>query len=107
MTSGIKITEIKLGEGPEAIKGSLVSVRCRYYLNRGQPLRMDNELTRFKIGSRDVIAGLEKGVIGMRVGGTRRLRISPHLAYGETGVEGLIPPLAVLICEVELVGIEG
>lgn len=107
MTGGIKIKEIKLGDGAEAVKGSLVSVRCRYYLNRGQPLRMDNDLTSFKIGRRQVIAGLEKGVVGMRVGGTRQLRISPHLAYGESGIAGLIPPLAVLICEVELVSIDG
>ena len=45
-------------------------------------------------------AGLFYGLHGMRVGGTRTLRIAPHLAYGEKGVPGLIPANAVLTVEV-------
>jgi peptidylprolyl isomerase len=106
VTSGIKIKTIKLGEGLEAAKGSWVTVRCHYYLNRGEKVGVDNDLTSFRIGERQVIAGLEKGVIGMRIGGKRKLRISPHLAYGEAGVPGIIPPLAVLICDVELISVD-
>jgi peptidylprolyl isomerase len=59
------------------------------------------------LGRREVIAGLERGIVGMRVGGRRRLVISPHLAYGEAGVPGVIPPNAVVIAEVELLDVQG
>jgi FKBP-type peptidyl-prolyl cis-trans isomerase len=108
MASGIKIKDIKLGEGPEAIKGVHVTLRCHYSLNQGEQLpRLYDYPISFQIGKRDVIAGLEKGVIGMRVGGKRKLRISPHLAYGEEGLPGHIPPLAVLICDIELLSVNG
>jgi len=42
------------------------------------------------------------GVEGMRVGGTRRLEIAPHLAYGERGVPGSVPPNAMLIVEITI-----
>src|SRR6266581_115000 len=51
------------------------------------------------IGSRRLVAGVEAALIGMREGGYRKVRISPHLAYRGTGVEGKIPPNAVLIYE--------
>ena len=51
-----------------------------------------------------LISGLCYGMEGMRIGGTRRLKISPHLAYGERGIPGVIPPNAVLIAEVTVEG---
>jgi FKBP-type peptidyl-prolyl cis-trans isomerase len=48
------------------------------------------------LGKRQAIAGIEKALIGMRAGGFRKIRISPHLAYGSRGVPGLIPADAVL-----------
>lgn len=50
-----------------------------------------------------MFAGLFYGVEGMRVGGTRRLRIAPHLAYREAGMPGIIPPNALLTVEIEVV----
>ena len=50
-----------------------------------------------------MVAGLSRGVIGMRVGGVRRLRVSPHLGYGDQAVPG-VPANAVLVFEVELLG---
>jgi len=50
-----------------------------------------------------MFAGLFYGVEGMRVGGTRRLRIAPHLAYREAGVPGVIPSNALLTVEIEVV----
>jgi FKBP-type peptidyl-prolyl cis-trans isomerase len=65
----------------------------------GRPLRI-------QLGRREVIAGLEHGVLGMQVGGRRRLVINPHLAYGAAGVPGVIPPHAVVIVEVELLDVQ-
>ena len=58
------------------------------------------------MGRREVIAGLERGMLGMRVGSRRRLVISPHLAYGAAGVPGVIPPHAVVIVAVELLDVQ-
>jgi hypothetical protein len=48
------------------------------------------------LGRRKAIAGIEKALVGMRVGGWRRVRVGAHLAYGSRGVPGRIPPGAVL-----------
>ena len=57
------------------------------------------------LGRRESIAGLRYGIPGMRVGGKREIVISPHLAYGERGVPGLILVNALLRCEVDLLEI--
>lgn len=54
------------------------------------------------LGRREAIAGVEHALIGMKVGGYRKVRISPHLAYRDKGIPDLIPPNAVLICEIWL-----
>jgi FKBP-type peptidyl-prolyl cis-trans isomerase len=103
---GVEIEDLQQGTGPEAIKGATVEIRYAGYLNRGGKFQ-DNVHCRFKVGGRDVIAGLEYGVEGMRVGGRRKIRISPHLAYGAQAVPGIVPANAVLTFEVELLSIEG
>jgi FKBP-type peptidyl-prolyl cis-trans isomerase 2 len=54
------------------------------------------------LGRREVIAGVEHALIGMTVGGYRKVRISPHLAYSGKGIPDLIPPDAVLVAEIWL-----
>jgi FKBP-type peptidyl-prolyl cis-trans isomerase len=54
------------------------------------------------LGRRQVIAGLELALMGMKVGGYRKVRIGPHLAYREKGIPDLIPPNAVLVVELWL-----
>ena len=54
------------------------------------------------LGRREAIAGVEHALMGMKVGGYRKVRISPHLAYRDKGIPDLIPPDAVLICEIWL-----
>jgi FKBP-type peptidyl-prolyl cis-trans isomerase len=60
-------------------------------------------VTRVRIERRSLINGLFYGVEGMRVGGTRRLAIAPHMAYGSRGVPGVIPPDARLTVEITVV----
>lgn len=67
--------------------------------NGGQPFR-------FTVGAGQVIKGWDQGVLGMKVGGKRRLTIPAELAYGDVGAGGVIPPGATLIFDVDLVAIE-
>jgi FKBP-type peptidyl-prolyl cis-trans isomerase len=60
-------------------------------------------VTTLRVGREFMFAGLLYGVEGMRVGGRRRIRVAPHLAYGEAGVPGVIPPNALLTVVVEIV----
>jgi FKBP-type peptidyl-prolyl cis-trans isomerase len=100
--SGLKIEDVAVGSGEIAERGKIVSIRWRGTLNRGDEFGAGEES--FRVGKRDVIAGLETGVVGMRVGGVRRIRISPHLAYRDKGVPG-IPAGAVLNFEIELLSV--
>ncbi|MBB6172695.1 peptidylprolyl isomerase [Nocardiopsis mwathae] len=105
----LQTTDITVGEGTQAGHGSEVEV---HYVgvshstgeefdaswNRGAPLR-------FELGAGQVIAGWEQGVMGMRVGGRRRLVIPPHLGYGDRGI-GPIAPGETLVFVVDLVGVK-
>ncbi len=103
-------TDLSVGTGAEAVTGRRATVNYTGWLydpnaaeNKGR--RFDTSIGRepytFTIGQREVIAGWDQGVPGMRVGGRRRLVIPPELAYGSQG-RGAIPPNATLIFEIEL-----
>jgi hypothetical protein len=105
---GIEITDLVVGTGAEAAKDSCVAANVRMFLRRGDEVgyRPDFGSRRvMDLGRRECIAGLRYGIPGMREGGVRQILIAPHLAYGETGIPGTIPPNALLRCEVELVEI--
>jgi FKBP-type peptidyl-prolyl cis-trans isomerase len=101
MARGVRIQELSTGDGPEAVRTSTVRIRYSGFLSRGEAFQSDVEMT-IDLSQRDVIAGLRYGITGMREGGKRRIRISPHLGYGEHGIPGIIPPNAVLEFEIEL-----
>ena len=105
----LEISDLTVGAGAEASAGD--QVRVHYVgvaystgeefdasYNRGAPLD-------FKLGTGRVIAGWDRGVAGMRVGGRRRLVIPPHLAYGNRGAGNVIRPNETLIFVVDLVGV--
>lgn len=107
MKSGIKFEDIENGNGREAQADDYVLVECLFSLNQGERVEIfgnyhENQFV-ISLKSRDFIPGLRYGIVGMCEGGTRNLKISPHLAYGEKGVPGKIPPDALLICKVKLI----
>jgi peptidylprolyl isomerase len=112
LPSGLKYQDQVVGTGPEAKSGQTVSVHYTGWLDQnGQPgKQFDSSRDRgqplsFGLGARQVIAGWDQGVAGMKVGGKRRLVIPPDLGYGARGAGGVIPPNATLIFDVELMGV--
>ena len=106
--SGLQIEEIKLGDGDTAVSGQLVSVHYTGWLTDGRKFDSSkdrDEAFEFPLGRRNVIAGWDEGVQGMRVGGIRKLTIPPQLGYGARGAGGVIPPNATLVFEVELLNV--
>lgn len=105
---GVDVEILKEGEGDVAKPGDMVTVHYVGTLESGE--KFDSSVDRetpfsFQLGAGRVIRGWDQGVAGMKIGEKRRLTISPELGYGESGVPGVIPPNAVLIFEVELLGI--
>ena len=107
--SGLKFEDTDVGTGDEAKVDSLVSVHYTGYLEDGTIF--DNSVERgepikFSLGAREVIAGWDEGIAGMKVGGRRLLVVPPDLAYGADGRSPVIPPNATLIFDVTLAGVE-
>ena len=101
---GIKLLSESEGSGSPVRKGDKVTVRLNGWLNQGDVIQEDY-IGEVIVGSRALIPGIEYSLEGMRRGGKRKVKISPHLGYGESGVKGLIPEDAVLIYEIELVDV--
>lgn len=104
-SSRVQYTDIAVGAGPVAQAGQRVSIHYTGWLTNG--MKFDSSIDRgpplqFVLGSGEVLAGLDQGVVGMRVGGKRRLTIPPELAYGAAGAGDAIPPGATLIFEIDL-----
>ena len=105
----LEVTDLTVGEGDEATAGSTVSV---HYVgvaystgeqfdasyDRGSPLE-------FRLGVGQVIRGWDEGIVGMRVGGRRRLTIPANMAYGDRGAGSVIKPGETLIFVVDLVDV--
>lgn len=99
-----RVEDIVVGAGAPAAAGDTLTVHYVGTFDNG--LQFDNSYTRgepftFRLGAGDVIRGWDLGVVGMRVGGKRRLVVPPELGYGSQG-SGVIPPNASLHFEIEL-----
>ena len=109
-------TDLQVGTGPEAEKGKSISVNYTGWLydptkpdlkGRMFDTSRDRGPFNFVLGTGFVIPGWDQGLDGMKVGGRRRLIIPPDLAYGIDGAgNGIIPPNATLIFEMELLDVQ-
>jgi hypothetical protein len=118
MRPGIEILQDSEGEGELLKRHCYYRISLKMWLNRGEPVRWqsirDNlahaELSDdgttliadVRIDREQLINGLFYGIQDMRIGGLRKLRIAPHLAYGDEGVPGVIPPNALLTAEIKV-----
>lgn len=103
--SGVSYWDTKVGTGKEATTGRSVSVHYTGWLTNGRKFdssRDRDEPFDFVVGAHQVITGWDEGVVGMKVGGKRQLRIPPAAGYGKAGFGSVIPPNATLIFDIEL-----
>jgi len=115
VTPALGITDVRIGSGAEAVNGARIGVHYTGWLVDANAKNLhgkkfDSSFDRHRpiflvLGEHRVIQGWEQGLPGMKVGGKRTLLIPAALAYGATGVKGLIPPDATLIFDVELVAV--
>ncbi len=97
------------GDGLEIKEHYKVKVNYKGFLENGKEFDSSykrNQPLVFQIGLRQVIQGWDEGLLGMKVGGKRTIKIPPNLAYGSNGIGDIIPPNATLIFEIEIIDAE-
>lgn len=106
--TGLYIEDIREGTGAELSAGQTAVVHYTGWLPNGTKFDSSRDGDPFEtaIGEGRVIEGWDQGMIGMKVGGQRRLVIPPVLAYGNGGAAGVIPPGATLVFDIELVDVK-
>jgi peptidylprolyl isomerase len=105
----LEIEDIEIGDGDEAVAGTIVEVHY-VGVSHANGKQFDaswdrGDTFKFGLGKKQVIAGWDDGVQGMKVGGRRKLTIPPQLAYGKRGAPPVIGPDETLIFVVDLVGV--
>jgi len=106
--SGLQYLDLVPGSGASPVPGKKVTVHYTGWLTDGK--KFDSSVDRnepfvFQIGTGQVIAGWDEGVMTMKIGGKRKLIIPANLGYGTAGAGGVIPPNAPLVFEVILLDI--
>lgn len=108
LESGVEYKDIEVGTGPEAKEGDVLTVHYKGWLDDGTVFDSSRKpgasAFSFKLGAGDVIPGWDKGLVGMKVGGMRELKIPPSLAYGDQEQPN-IPANSTLHFTVELLQI--
>ena len=108
--SGLKIIDVQIGTGREALANTNVTVHYDGRLEDGKEFdssRRRGQPFQFRLGAGQVIQGWDEGLVGMKEGGKRQLVIPPELGYGQQGAGGVIPPNATLVFDVELLRVGG
>lgn len=121
LKSGIKLLDERAGVGMAAKKGDSVIYNLKIFLHKGDEVPLNQRQAEYLpeqmirtvdgyrfvdhktlLGSREAMAGVEYSLLGMKEGGYRKVRVSPHLAYRDEGLADLIPANSVLIVELWL-----
>jgi peptidylprolyl isomerase len=106
----LEVVDLNVGTGPEAKSGDTVHVQYTGTLTNGTKFDSSydhgGEPFKFTVGKGEVIKGWDQGVVGMKVGGKRKLRIPADLGYGANGSPPTIPANAGLVFEVELISVD-
>ncbi|WP_238569025.1 FKBP-type peptidyl-prolyl cis-trans isomerase [Xenococcus sp. PCC 7305] len=120
LKKGVKLVAETEGTGKDVQRQRCYVVAIRLTLNRGEVIKVPNKCLshsvdqnlqveddgffehRVRIDRENLIPGIFYAVQGMRVGGYRKVVISPHLGYGERGIPGVIPQNAKLIVEIKI-----
>jgi peptidylprolyl isomerase len=101
----LQVMDIQPGDGKAVVKGALITTHYIGHLENGTVFDSSHERGKpFQcvIGTGRVIKGWDQGLMGMRVGGKRKLLVPAHLAYGDRTIGTHIKPHSNLIFEIEL-----
>ena len=114
--SAMQTVQLKPGAGEPIAAGKTAVVQYTGWLyeasapdSKGKQFdssRTGGQPFRFPVGTGQVIKGWDQGVVGMKIGESRRLIIPADLAYGDAGAQGVIPPGAALVFDIDLIAIE-
>ncbi len=105
LSNELRSEDILVGDGKAVVKGALITTQYRGTLEDGTTF--DSSYDRGKpfqcvIGTGRVIKGWDLGLVGMKVGGKRKLFVPAHLAYGDRQIGEHIKPNSNLLFEIEL-----
>jgi len=107
-SSGLHYVDLRVGDGDEAASGKILEVHYVGWLGDGTRFDSTRDRDRpltFRLGAGDALKGWDEGLVGMKVGGRRKLVIPPGLGFGRQGVGSVVPPNSVLYYEFELLGV--
>ncbi|MEE2778566.1 MAG: FKBP-type peptidyl-prolyl cis-trans isomerase [Acidobacteriota bacterium] len=107
--TGLQYVDLVVGDGPQARRGDNARVHYSGWFEDGSMFdssRRRGQTFSFRIGRGQVIRGWDQGVVGMQIGGKRKLIVPSKLGYGKKGFNNVIPPNATLTFEIELVGLD-
>jgi FKBP-type peptidyl-prolyl cis-trans isomerase len=107
-SSGLHYVDLRVGDGDEAASGKILEVHYIGWLGDGTRFDSTRDRDRpltFRLGAGDALKGWDEGLVGMKVGGRRKLVIPPGLGFGRQGVGSIVPPNSTLYYEFELLGV--
>ncbi len=101
--SGLYVQDLRMGDGAIAARERTVAIKYIGWLPNGK--QFDSGEISVSLGKNSVIRAWEEGLLGMRVGGIRRIVSPPNMAYGNRGAGNDIPPGAVLVFEMQMMSV--